>query len=316
MRREGSGIPAYSKGFLIYNPNAGAFLGTRASSVDEIVELLRDHGHHVEAFATNKGGDAVDLARLAVREGADLILAAGGDGTLNEVVNGMALSKVPLAFLPVGTANVYAQEIGFRSNYRKVIRELSQLAPYRTGLGLLTPSKAPSRYFLLMAGFGFDASLVQRVEPEWKRRFGKVSYYIAGISSLLLPIDPLIAKLGDEQILNSFTLVSRARNYGGDLSIAPTAHLLREGFEVVHFEGLKAVDYLAYVGAVVSNRVQGFPGVRVYATRELHAEPVDGRSVYVQVDGELAGELPASVRYIPDAITLLLPERYAARVQI
>jgi diacylglycerol kinase family enzyme len=113
----------------------------------------------------------------------------------------------------------------------------------------------------------------------------------------------------------SFALISRARNYGGDLEIARGASLLKEDFEVVLFRGTRSVQYLPYLAAVVLKRAEGMKGIRFLRARSISCRPLSGEQTHVQVDGELAGKLPVTVELLPGAITLMVPKSYWTREQ-
>ena len=243
------------------------------------------------------------------------MLAAGGDGTINEVLNGMVGSHVPLGVLPAGTANVLACEMRLGRGIRDAARKLSELEPRRIALGRLEPAEGGVRYFLLMAGAGFDADVVRRVQPDVKRRFGKMAYWLAGMSRVGARLPQMRAKWNGCEVETGFALASRVRNYGGDLEIARNVSLLDRDFEFAAFEGESTWPYAVYMGGVVMGAHARIPGVTVARTERIDLQPHNGHPVYVHVDGELAGMLPARIQAVPDAVTLLtprdLPDRYA-----
>ena len=117
-------------------------------------------------------------------------------------------------------------------------------------------------------------------------------------------------EFGGEARECSFALVSKVRNYGGDFEIAPSVTLLDDRFEVVLFEGRSSVRYVKYFAGMALNRLSGMKGVTVRRTDCLKLTAPEDRRVYVQIDGEFAGHLPAEIRIVPDALTLLLPREY------
>jgi YegS/Rv2252/BmrU family lipid kinase len=282
--------------------------------LERAIAVLRECGHTVVERPTACAGDATGIASKSVEDGADLVLVAGGDGTINEVVNGMVHSEVPLAVLPAGTANVLAVELGLGVSLRRAARRLSELVPERISLGLLRPADGPSRHFLLMAGAGLDAAIVNDVQPEFKKRIGKLAYWLAGFSQIGRKLPLLEAVTNGWSCRTGFALASRVRNYGGDLEIARKVTLLDDDFEVVAFEGEDAVSYLKYLGGVIVGNLPSVPGVHMKRAQRVEFRSPDGSPVGVQVDGELAGHLPATVEVVPDSLTLLIPpgleERY------
>ena len=131
---------------------------------------------------------AGELACKAVEAGCDLILAAGGDGTINEAVNGIAGSKVPFGILPAGTANVLANEIGFANRPDHAAKQLLDATPVRIALGLLERPDQPRRYFVLMAGVGLDARIVYELDLDLKGKLGKLAYWHGGFRQFGRPV--------------------------------------------------------------------------------------------------------------------------------
>jgi len=271
------------------------------------MSVLRAQGHDVIAQPTSGPGDGVRIAREAVASGADLILAAGGDGTVNEVLNGMVGSAVPLAVLPAGTANVLASEMRIGRNPEQAAAGLRALIPRRIAVGLLRASGSEPRYFLSMAGVGLDAEIVHRLDLGSKRRWGKLAYWKAGFSMLGERLKEFEVLVEGEVARAGFALASRVRNYGGDLEIARGASLLDDRFQVVSLEGSSSFRYLKYLAGVLAGRLEGMSGVRTTHTQRAVFAAPGTAAVHVQVDGEYAGRLPATVEIAPSALTLLVP---------
>jgi diacylglycerol kinase (ATP) len=286
--------------------------GRRVKVVDRVLETLRVAGHKVTPAPTPSPGEAGRIARRSVESGADLIVALGGDGTLNEVLPGVIHSDVPFAVIPAGTANVFAREVGLGTKPLKVAARLHELVPRRVSAGLLRCESGPlERYFLLMAGIGFDAHIVYNLNLPMKSRMGQLAYWTGAFRQLMRKLDEFEMRVGDETFRCSFGLVSRVRNYAGYLEIARRASLLRDDFEFVAFEGRSAVRfYSKYLGAVVARRKSNTKGMYfMRGTRACFSGPADTH-VYIQVDGEYAGRLPATVEIVPAAVTVLMPPDY------
>lgn len=267
---------------------------------------MKKVGIVAELTPTAAAGHATELAREAVAAGADLILVLGGDGTINEVANGMIPSRVPLGILPGGTANVLANELGLGNSLERAIARLGSCEERRIAVGKLCTPQGEPRYFLLMAGAGLDATIVTKVNPALKARAGKVAYWIAGLGEFFGAVGQFHAKIDDRETQHGFVLASRVRNYGGDMEIASQASLLSNDFEVVLFEGSNPLRYAAYMTAVTLRQVKSMPGVR-----SVRAQRVEfSGSAHLQIDGEYAGRLPASLEMASDALTLLVPSTY------
>ena len=280
--------------------------------------MLDACGITVDSIATSGPGHAGEIARCAVDRGADLILVAGGDGTINEAVNGMAHSEVPLGILPAGTANVLANELGVGKTMERAAATLARSVKERVALGLMSSQNASSqgvdpRYFLLMAGVGLDADIVYHINPRVKEALGKAAYWIGGFSKVGRRIPEFTVHADGREYRASFALVSRVRNYGGDLEIAPTISLLDDEFEMVLFEGESSIGFLKYMLAVVVHQHKAMRGVTILRTRQAAFLAPQGSQIHVQVDGEQAGLAPARVEIVPNALTLLVPPGFHDR---
>jgi YegS/Rv2252/BmrU family lipid kinase len=305
----------YRKTFLIFNPYAGALRnGRRERLLNRSLEALRDSGIDAEAVPTTGPGTASTIARQCIDAGADLILVAGGDGTINEVVNGMVSSRVPLGILPAGTANVLAMELAVGKRLEKVARALPGCIPERVAAGRITNQMAPNgRSFLLMAGVGLDAHIVYGLSPAMKASLGKAAYWAGGFSQLGRRFPEFDVEVDGIRRRASFALVARVRNYGGDLEIAPRISLFEDEFEIVLFSGQSSFVYLKYMYGVVTRQLDGMRGVTIVRARRVLCTSPEDDAIHAQVDGEYAGRLPLEIEIQPDALTLLVPPGFRQR---
>lgn len=304
-------IATYRNAFVLYNPAARGLGRLGTEQVYAAVEALRGDGHNVSVVSTRAPGSAIDLARGCVRGGADLILVVGGDGTINEAANGMVHTPVPLGVLPAGTGNILASELGIAGPIETLAPQVKHWVPCRISVGRLTANGAASaRFFLMVAGVGLDAHILAEVEPEVKKTQGKLAFWLAGLAHLTRELAEFDVSVGGAVHTASLALASRVRNYGGSLWITRQAGLLRDDFGFALFEGSSPFRYLGYLAAVLAGTLDRTEGVTLlngtYA--EFRARSED--PVYVEVDGELVGALPASVEIIPDALTLLVPQAF------
>jgi YegS/Rv2252/BmrU family lipid kinase len=311
--RYNQGIATYRKGYLIYNPYAGRIRRHR-HILEESIKLLKTDGHNVKPVSTTGPGSAVAITKCCVDQGADLILVAGGDGTINEVANGMTGSNVPMGILPGGTANVLAMETGVGSRMIEAARNLGSWIPQRVSVGLLNDGlEQPPRYFLAMCGAGLDAHIVYQLSATLKSAFGKLSYWIAGFSQIGRRFPEFDVEVNGQLYRASFALVSRVRNYGGDLNIAPSISLIEDDFEIVLFSGQSSFKYLSYMYGIVRGRVRQTPGITILRSSEVRLFAPEDQRIYSQVDGEYSGHLPVTLQIIPRSLTLLLPKAYCTR---
>jgi YegS/Rv2252/BmrU family lipid kinase len=275
--------------------------------------MLRDAGSHIELIATAGPQTAGDLACKAVAAGCDLILAAGGDGTINEAVNGIVGSNVPFGILPAGTANVLANEIGFSNRPDYAAKQLLDATPVRIALGVLERLDLPRRYFVLMAGVGLDARIVYELDLDLKGKLGKLAYWHGGFRQFGRPVPRFHISVHGSQYCASFALITRVRNYGGDFEIARRIRLTDNDFEIVVFQNHQWQDYLRFFGAIMTNRLHSTNGVAITRATQVEVNAPEDQRIYIQTDGEPLGVLPATISTIPDALTLLMPKSYANR---
>jgi len=300
------GIAPYQRPVLIYNPAAGKLRRNPNGILQRTTEALGRANLRPRVIPTQGPGHATALARAAVADDADLVLVLGGDGTFNEAANGMVGSHVPMGFLPGGTANVLAMELGLGSNVVRAAHRLGACVPKRVAIGRVCYPAGDMRHFFMMGGVGLDATIVAKVNPWLKANTGKLAYWAAGLARFVQPVEQFEACVADENGCFGFALASRVRNYGGDLEIAGGASLLRDDFEVVLFRGSNPLRYAAYMLAVGIRQVQAMPGVRTVRAASLDLKG----GAHIQLDGEYAGRTPARFEIVKDALTLLMPESY------
>ena len=262
-----------SRWALIYNPTAGR---VRPALVERIRRALGDQGIQVESLPTAAPGHASLLASRA--SGVERIAVLGGDGTFNEAANGLPGDGPPLIFLPGGTANVMAYELGVSRH--PVRAALAQAAAEPVAV---YPGLVKQRRFLLMAGFGFDGDAVFRVRPNVKRYAGKGAYVWAGLGALLGPKPAMTLHTPDGRTQRvHWALCARARHYGGAFVVHPRAGLAAPKL------GLLGVSSRCLLPFLVGNLGLRLPlhgsGIRLTqgATMRVQAEA----AIHVQIDGD------------------------------
>jgi len=279
--------------------------------IERLAAILRKHGHNLTVAPTTGPATAGPLACEHIARGADLVIAAGGDGTINEVAEGVVHSRAALAVLPLGTANCLAVELGLPRKPERAAEALESCRPRRIAAGrLLCDGGRVQRYFLLMAGAGLDAHVVYRLDAALKNRTGKFAYWVASWSLLGRRLPEFDVEIDGRKVRSSFALLSRVRNYGGDFEIASKVRLSDNNFEAVLFEGPSSLRFVKYFFGMALRRLEGMQGVTVLRTDRIQLSGPDDERVYVQIDGEFAGRLPAEVRIVPDAVMLMVPEAY------
>lgn len=289
---------------LIYNPLAGYIRWRRQRDLTYVRAHLEAAGMQVTTRATLGPGSATALAREQVERHRDLIIACGGDGTVNEIVNGMVGSNIPLAILPAGTANVLAKELKIPRRMRRAVSYIPTAEVRRVALG-----RAGPRYFICLAGVGPDAHIVYQLSQRMKLSLGQLSYWLEGLWQLFAYDFPRFEVDADGQRWRAvFAVISRTRHYGGPIQITRRADFFGSEFEVALFTRRNRLKFLLYLAANWLRLLERFPEVRFLKTSRLRCVPVDARArIRVEVDGELAGMLPCEFEVIPATLSLLVP---------
>ena len=307
---------------LIYNPIAGRRPVKREREVRQAAGTLRDVGFDIELAPTTRPEIAQDLARDAATRGVDIVLVCGGDGTINEVINGLTPSQIPLGILPGGTANILAKELRLPHNPVRAARQLPRWLPRRIGLGLARwgaprPAQesagslkpASHRYYASVAGIGYDAHIVYKLSPWLKMKWGVAGYVMEAFRQLpSYPFPKFSYGLNGHRSHATFAVVHRTRLYAGWLHLAPTADLFKSHFVVCSFRSRSRARYLFYALAVLARQHLRLHDVELHHGGQVVCAPADAAAtIRFELDGELAGTLPVTFEIVPDALTILVP---------
>jgi diacylglycerol kinase (ATP) len=286
---------------LIYNPAARNF---SPSKIARARAFLESKGVSVKTVETQGPLRAISLAEEALRSSPDLVIAAGGDGTYNEVMNGIAGSEIPLAILPLGTTNVLAKELGIPEHVEEALEIAITGVPKAVCLGRITfpPPRAHSRLFCLMAGFGFDGDVVREVDRKAKRYGGRIGYVLSGVRTWL-KFDPprLTVKINGRSYEASSAVIGKASKYGGNFYVTPGASLVDPFLHICLFQGRHRTDIVRYVAGVLAKRHTGFRDVK-YVKAE--SAEIYGQS-HIQIDGDYVGMGDARLDVMRDALRLI-----------
>jgi diacylglycerol kinase (ATP) len=286
---------------IIFNPAAG---WRRRQRLAPVLARLREHGCAYVLRETQGRGDAERFAAAVDPADFDLVVAAGGDGTVNEAINGLACSAPPLALIPLGTVNVLAAEIGLRTDPAAVARCVALGEPRPIALGA-----ANGRRFILMAGAGFDAHVVAGVSVPMKRWLGKGAYVLSALRQLLVFSYPAYEVQTDNTLRQAASvIVANARHYGGRLVCAPAASLESGTLQVCLFErGGGRLAVIGYALALVTGRLPTLPSYRLIEARRIEIRGRPGEPL--QGDGDSIGRLDATIEVLPNALDLIFPLR-------
>ena len=299
---------------LIHNPNAGNGGAKRRSTLDAARHIFAAGGIDAELAETTGPGHATELAERAASEGRGLVIACGGDGTLNEIVNGLAAHKngrrVPLALLPGGTANILAKELDLPWDIPSAAQKLVHGKVKEIALGLATPLEQPEKkkYFLSVGGAGPDGMIVYSLDLDLKARLGILAYWWQGLREVFrykFPHFRII--IGNEKLDASLVIVSRTKNYGGPFKITTSADLFEDHFEVMALSTQSGFRYLSYLPSLWLGKLRGTEGVKFFKSDSVICEPLDKDPIYAQIDGEPLARLPVEFKIVPRALKLLLP---------
>jgi YegS/Rv2252/BmrU family lipid kinase len=303
---------------VIHNPSAGSGRRGRARRLDGVRRALEHRGVVSDLVETRVPGDATGFGRRAGTEGYAFVLVCGGDGTLNEVVNGLVgtpgARTVALGVLPAGTANILARELGVPRDLEQAAACITAGTARRIALGLAIPVDAPDRrrYFVCVAGAGPDGEIVHSIDLALKKRVGILAYWWGAARvtcSYGFPRFRVTANA--HQVDASFVTVGRTRRYGGPFMLTPDARLDEDAFDVVALVTRRRAAYLGHLPAAWRGSLRG-RGIHRWKTTNVTCAPLGDRPVHAQVDGEPIGPLPVEFSIVPDALTIVTP---AASVQ-
>lgn len=259
-----------------------------------MVAALAECGFAPEIFLTRTAGDAAHFARRACAERPDpFIIAGGGDGTVNGVLNGLAPGAATLAVLPLGTSNVLAKELGIGT----VDEALARIARRETrplSVGLLEMA-GERRYFSLMTGIGFDGAVVERVRLGEKRWLKQGAYLVSAARCLWRWERETLTVVADGERQECHSIVvCNASRYGGGFVLARGADVFSPGFRVLCVTDAARRGYLRLALRVLAGREAAGPGMELFSACEL---TVSGDRA-VQVDGDFVGRGPAIIRAV------------------
>ncbi len=276
---------------IIFNPVAGR---RRAAHLWKVLDVLVENGVMVEVAETQHAGHATELARAAAAEGRRMVVAAGGDGTIAEVANGLLGSDSALGIIPLGTANVLAKEFRLSTSPRAIANALA----YRR-TKLLWPGVARlegrEHVFVQMVGLGFDGAVVHGLQPLLKKMIGKGAYVWQSLWESVAYRFPRVRLCIDGKDYEAASVVvSKGRLYGGPYLLAPNAVPGRPGFQVALFEHPGMFSALMSGAALPLGMLPHCPGVRVVAGSQVDFAAGNG-PILTQCDGDALRGTPFGV---------------------
>ena len=306
---------------LIYNPVSGQLSPRRAALLQQVQDLLSAAGVAVQAYQTDTPGSATELARQAVEQGFDTVLACGGDGTVHAVLQSLAGTGVALGVFPLGTANALAADLGLNGSPAAVVRALLDATQVQIPVPRIHyrdhQGQPASRYFIVAAGIGADALLMSRLDAQLKRKLGYILYLLEAFRIWATHPFPLFDVTRDsandsaaQTVQVSQLLAVRVRSFGGVLhELAPGATLHNGKLRLLAFMTQSRLRYLRFLLAVVFKRHTFARGIELWKTPCVECRSHNGSTepIFVEADGELLGSLPVRIEVAAEKITLLVP---------
>jgi len=308
---------------VIVNPRSAG--GSTGDSWASLASDLRAHFGAFNVAFTKAEGDGITLARNAAESGRKFIIACGGDGTINEIANGILLSgkDAELGILPSGTGGDFRRSIRMPDEPREAARALKGGKTRSIDVGKVTfqdfNGKQVSRYFLNISSFGLAASIIQRVKTSTSLDWlpvdlvrGPASFALSTLQEVLgLDTTSVRVKIdgGEERSLTTVNFcVANARYFGGGMMIAPKAKLTDGRLDVVNIGDMKSAKIILNVYTLYRGTHLSLPEVKATRAKRIEARPLHpNHEIMIEVDGELPGKLPAVFEIVPSALKLRIP---------
>ncbi len=310
------------KATILFNPNSGRRGKKRDAELDRAIGIIQSSGIHTELTVCRSSQEATVHARFAVAAGSDTVFACGGDGTIHDVIQGLAGTPVALAILPFGTANALAHDLAIPLRPSAAASALVKGAVRRIPLGRIEyhdfTGQASARYFTVAAGIGVDAHLFYKLTAELKNRSGMAAYYLkawnlwATHRMRRFEVEYSNGSGHKQQALLTELLAVRIRYFGNILrELVPGAHLDCPDLRAVMCRTASRNAYLQYVASTLLGWQRNIDGIELVSCSELTCRVPEQSNaadrVYVEADGELLGRLPARMTMESDALSLVVP---------
>lgn len=289
---------------LIYNPHACS--GKSIVHLPDILDSFKHHGVQVDVQETNGPDDAIQIAQKA-RSKYPLIVAAGGDGTINEVINGLVGSKKSkqpiLGIIPLGTENVLAQELGIPPDPAEACERILQGTVRSLDLGRATIQNK-KRYFIITAGVGFDAHVANSINPALKKLLGSAAYVLTGLRELFnYTPSHLRVKMNGVEYQGYFAIIGNAKLYGGGTMLTHKADMSDGRLDACILQSKDIFNFIKFLFGVAIQQHDYFEDVVYAQTRKLRIE--SDKPLLVHVDCEILGTTPVDIEVCPKKIRMV-----------
>ncbi|SDY61265.1 diacylglycerol kinase (ATP) [Proteiniborus ethanoligenes] len=282
---------------VIYNPSSGRQVIQRR--IDEICKILLDNGYIVGKFATKEKNDAMQEAIRCCKEDWDIIVACGGDGTVNEVATGIIIGgrKIPVAILAAGTVNDFANYMGLPKGSKEFCDMIMDENTIDVDLG-----KWEDKYFVNVAAGGFLTNVAHQVPTESKNALGRMAYYLEGLKEIPKQMfNGINVKISSEEYTSEeeifLFLVSNSSSIGGFKMLAPKAQVEDGLLDCIIIRKSEIQDIVSIFINILTGEHVNHPNVEYFKTRKITIE--SNEKVQVDIDGEYGGTLPATFEVVP-----------------
>ncbi|MGA3088567.1 MAG: diacylglycerol kinase family protein [Terriglobales bacterium] len=311
------------KATILFNPNSGR--RGRDTELNHAIGILQSAGVRTELTVCRSSQEATDNARCAVADGSDTVFACGGDGTIHDVIQGLAGTPVALGILPFGTANALAHDLAIPLRPSAAAQMAVAGKVRRVALGHVEyrdfEGRSAARYFTVAAGIGVDAHLIYKLTAALKKRSGMAAYYIkawqlwATYDMRRFEVEYANGNGLRQRALLTELLAVRIRFFGNVLrELVPGASLDCKDLRAAMCRTASRNAYLQYVAGRLIGRQWNIDGIDLVSCSEVICRMPEtgeadrsGRQIYVEADGELLGGLPARMTMQPDALSLIVP---------
>ena len=288
------------RGFLIYNPSAGRMRKSE-SVISSVIGEFAAHGIDIAPSPTKPNYAVAGQVAELLKQSPDLFVAWGGDGTINEVVNGLSGSSIPIGVISGGTANLFARELGLPARLKEAIRVICAGKTRTVSVG-----KANDRLFVLMAGIGFDSHVIRNVNWKLKKKTGIFAFAVAAVHTAANYHFPKFTVRVDGQQQDCiFAVIANGREYGALFHLAPNADISDEFLYVCIFKEPGFHNMVWYAYHAFRRTHHTLKSVEIIKTRTL--EIAGDPAIPVQADGEIIGFLPMRFEVIPGSLNVLVP---------
>lgn len=285
---------------IIHNPNAGQ---RRENLFDDILSGLDKCGVIYKVIETEYAGHGEKIAReMTARDDFQAIIAAGGDGTINEVLNGTREYAKPIGIIPLGTANVFAKELGMEINVKSIVQILA--GGYCTDVYVASIN---DQIFSLMASVGYDAFSVKNVNVNLKKKIGGVAYVISFIRALLVtPSIEYKIEINGHMHDAYGAIITNGKYYGGKYICAPDASVKENTLYAILFKNSGAFQGIKYFWSIMTNKISKTSGVKFFPVTKVKIS--SNHDAPIQIDGDYFGELPVTIKMIDKPVSIICPQ--------